>query len=52
MQFYNESQIGIDVRGSTENEEINYELLPELIEGLAYDMMDEEILKSRLLKYQ
>jgi hypothetical protein len=37
---YNESQIGIDVRGSNENEKINYALMPELIEGLSYDIKD------------
>jgi hypothetical protein len=44
--FYNESQIGIDVKGSNENEEINYELMPKLVEGLSYDIMGDEILNS------
>jgi hypothetical protein len=45
---YDESQIGIDVRGGNENEEINYELMPELNEGLPYDIMGEEILKCKI----
>jgi hypothetical protein len=43
---YTESQINIDVRGSNENEEINYELIPKLVEGLSYDVMGDEILNS------
>jgi hypothetical protein len=45
---YTESQINIDVRGSNENEEINYELIPELLEGFSDEIMNEEILKLSL----
>jgi hypothetical protein len=41
---YNESQIGKDVWGSNDMEEINYELMPELtIEGLSDEIMDQNI---------
>jgi hypothetical protein len=36
---------------SNRNEEISYELMPELVEGLPYDIMDEEILKSEFASY-